>query len=180
MAKTAVSQTKSGRRAKVQRDGEMVGQAGCSFPFCMQILQVVVAGQGVAAGAAEDFADVEINVVQPDDRAGAALQEVADEGVEQGRVEQGDAQPPFLSGADFELSFTAVSVAMQWGDGERFTAVYVMDGLGDGRVYLLQDVQEGGVGQVALRGGQRTALFSGQPYDKGVEVGGVGDCGLGH
>jgi hypothetical protein len=45
---------------------------------------------------------------------------------------------------------------------------------GEGRVYLLDDVEEGGVGQVAL-GGTETAVLPGyQADDKGVEVGGMG------
>ena len=47
-----------------------------------------------------------------------------------------------------------------------------MDGSGDGGVYLLQDVEEGGVGQVAL-GSPDTAVLGGyEADDEGVEVGG--------
>jgi hypothetical protein len=39
------------------------------------------------------------------------------------------------------------------------------------RVYLAQDVEEGGVGQVALGGAQGAGLYGRQADDEGVEVG---------
>lgn len=97
-----------------------------------------------------------------------ALQEVADEGLEEDGVKQGDAQPAFLSGLNVKTAFAATAVAFQGRDGEGLTAVQVMDGLGDGGVYLLQDAEEGGVGQVALGGAQVGVVYGREADDEGV------------
>lgn len=86
-------------------------------------------------------------------------------------VEQGDTKPPFLAGFDGEAAFVRTAVSFQGGNGEWFTAVHVVDGGRGSGVYLLEDVEEGGVGQVAL-GGPDTAVLGGdEADDKSVEVG---------
>jgi hypothetical protein len=41
------------------------------------------------------------------------------------------------------------------------------------RVYLAQDIEEGGVGQVALGGAQGAGLYGREADDQGVEIGGL-------
>ena len=100
------------------------------------------------------------------------LQEVMDEGLKQGRIEQGDAQPAFLPGVERKLTIAAVAEAFQGGDGERFAAVHIVQVLGDEGGHLPQDVEEGGVGQVTLGGAQTAVLVGDEADDEGVEVGG--------
>lgn len=151
----------------------MVRQSGGCFPFGVEGLQVIVTSEGMAAGGAEDFCDVEGMVFDANGGFVVALQEVADEGLEEGGIEQGDAQPAFLTGGDGEFALLTVTEAFEGGYGEGLTAVHVVDGFRQVGVYLLDDVEEGGVGEVAL-GGAETAVVGGdEADDEGVEGGGL-------
>ena len=114
----------------------------------------------------EDLLDQEQRPSQPDDGAAFAVEEAGHETLEDGRIEDGEAQEVVLPGREMDSPVARPSHAQERGDGEGAHGhIRQVQHLGQHRVGLLHRAQEDGVRLLAHRRFHRRIAGGGEEDD---------------